>query len=379
MTKPRVLVLTAAGKTGLPIASQLLEEGFPVTAFVHREDRRSAHLKSKGADIVAGSLSDIDDMRRAMKGVQRAYFCTPLGPSHLTGAAVFTAVAAEQPLESLVAMSQWLSHPSHPAPHTRETWLGDSLLALLRTTAVTTINVGFFADNDLQALPFAAQFGLMTLPYGSGLNAAPSNEDIARVAAEILARPEGHAGQTYRPTGPELLSGHDIATVVGKVLGRRVRYVDAPIWLFSKVMRQMGMSDAFIAHFQQYALEYQRGTFAVNAPTQVVRAVTGRDAEDYETVARRYVQQVPDATRSLGNMLKYAAMMNLWMFRPGPSTAQHLRSGDFSDPAHSRLSIDSAEWQRSHTHDALPEPGGAATSPGREMAAPCQPPDWGRR
>ena len=36
MQKPRILVLTAAGKTGMPVALQLLEEGFPVTAFVHR-------------------------------------------------------------------------------------------------------------------------------------------------------------------------------------------------------------------------------------------------------------------------------------------------------------------------------------------------------
>ena len=45
MNKPRVLVLTAAGKTGLPTALQLLSEGFPVTAFVRREDKRSERLE----------------------------------------------------------------------------------------------------------------------------------------------------------------------------------------------------------------------------------------------------------------------------------------------------------------------------------------------
>ncbi len=48
MHKPRILVLTAAGKTGLPIALHLLSEGFPVTAFVRQEDQRSERLKSKG-------------------------------------------------------------------------------------------------------------------------------------------------------------------------------------------------------------------------------------------------------------------------------------------------------------------------------------------
>jgi NAD(P)H dehydrogenase (quinone) len=68
MNKPRMLVLTATGKTGMPVALQLLSEGFPVTAFVHRADQRSERLKAKGADIVVGSLTDITDMRTAMAG-----------------------------------------------------------------------------------------------------------------------------------------------------------------------------------------------------------------------------------------------------------------------------------------------------------------------
>ena len=220
MSKPRILVMTAAGKTGLPTALQLLSEGFPVTAFVRKEDKRSERLKSQGADIVAGSITDVNDMKRAMAGAQRAYFCTPMEEGSLRAASVFTTVAAEQKLESVVAMSQWLAHSNHPSLHTRETWLADRVLALLPGTALTILNPGFFGDNDMQALPFAAQFGLMMLPYGSGLNAPPSNEDIARVAAEILARPDGHAGKTYRPTGPNLLSGQDIASTVSKVLER---------------------------------------------------------------------------------------------------------------------------------------------------------------
>ncbi len=59
MNKPRILVLTAAGKTGMPVALQLLDEGFPVTAFVHKADQRSERLKAKGANIVVGSLTDM--------------------------------------------------------------------------------------------------------------------------------------------------------------------------------------------------------------------------------------------------------------------------------------------------------------------------------
>ena len=40
MLKPKILVTTAAGKTGFATAMQLLEAGYPIRAFVHR---RSCH------------------------------------------------------------------------------------------------------------------------------------------------------------------------------------------------------------------------------------------------------------------------------------------------------------------------------------------------
>lgn len=347
MSKPRILVLTAAGKTGMPIVLQLLDEGFPVTAFVHRADQRSDHLKAKGADIVVGSLTDITDMRAAMAGSQRAYFCLPNEAGYLKAAAIFAVVAAEQHLEVVVAMSQWLSNPTHPSIHTREVWLADRLLSLLPGTAVTFINPGFFADNDMQALPFVAQFGLLSMPYGSGLNAPPSNEDMARVVAEILARPEGHAGKTYRPTGPKLLSPQEIAAILGKVFGRKVTYRDAPVWMLSKFLRgQLSLYN--VATIEQYAIDYQKNAFGVNAPTDVVRRITGREAEDFETIASRYAATTPEAMPSFAIKFKLMVGMIMSLLRPTPKTAPYLALDELSERSHAVFSADSPEWRQSH-------------------------------
>src|SRR5712664_4968916 len=90
-----------------------------------------------------------------------------------------------------------------------------------------------------------------SLPYGSGLNAPPSNEDMARVVAEILARPEGRAGKTYRPTGPKLLSPQEIGAILGKVLGRKVTYRDTPVRVVSKILRER-LSLYGVAAYSQY-------------------------------------------------------------------------------------------------------------------------------
>jgi uncharacterized protein YbjT (DUF2867 family) len=331
----------------MPIVLQLLDEGFPVTAFVHKADQRSERLKAKGADIVVGSLTDINDMRTAMAGATRAYFCVPNEAGNLKAAAIFTVVAAEQKLEAIVAMSMWLSNPNHPSIHAREVWLADRLFELLPGTAVTFINPGFFADNEMQVLPFAAQFGLLSLPYGSGLNAPPSNEDIAHVVAEILARPAGHAGKTYRPTGPKLLSPQEIAAILGKVLGRKVTYRNTPMRMLSKIMRDR-LSLYSLAVYEQYVIDYQKNAFAVNAPTDVVRHITGREAEDFETIARRYAATTPEARRSFIIQFKIMLRMIFLMFRPVPRTAPYLALDEFSQRSHMVFSAASPEWRRSH-------------------------------
>jgi NAD(P)H dehydrogenase (quinone) len=114
-----------------------------------------AHAGSaKGADIVVGSLTDINDMRTAMAGARRAYFCVPNEAGNLKAAAIFTVVAASQKVEAVVAMSQWLSNPNHPSVHTREVWLADRLFELLPGTAVTFINPGFFRGQRDASLTF---------------------------------------------------------------------------------------------------------------------------------------------------------------------------------------------------------------------------------
>ena len=93
-SKPRVLVTGASGHTGKAVTQQLLEKGYPVTAFVRRLDHRSEALSDAGASIFVGDLVEPDDLRQAMDGVHRAYFIAPWTPTQLHGAMNF-AVAAQ--------------------------------------------------------------------------------------------------------------------------------------------------------------------------------------------------------------------------------------------------------------------------------------------
>lgn len=357
-TRPKILVTSAAGKTGLPTTLQLLEKGYPVRAFVRRLDHRSQALEQAGAEIFVGNQYTLRDMQAAMQGVQRAYQCAPTAPNGLHFNAVFTAAAHEADLEHAVTLSQWLSSRDHPSLFTREVYLSDILIAMRPDMTVTTVNVGWFADNYLMVLDMAAHLGLLAMPLGDGTaktNAPPSNDDIASVVVGALCDPARHAGKIYRPTGPELLSPNEIAAAMGKALGRRVRYRNISEKMMLKALKAhppSNYSEAAVSQLAIYADEYQRGAFAVNAPTTDVQDVGGRQAKDFETIVREAVAQRPDLRPSFVRRLQAMAGFIKLLATTPPSLSAIEAGKDFVQLDNPAFSQDDPHWCINHQPDA---------------------------
>jgi uncharacterized protein YbjT (DUF2867 family) len=352
MTRPTFLVTGATGKTGGATAAALLARGCAVRALVHRADDRSQRLQKAGCEIVVGSLEDLEELTAALNGVQRAYFCPPLAPGALRKTALFAEAARAAQLEVVVALSQWLVDPTHHALHSREKWLGEQLLARSGLPLVT-VNPGFFADNYMAALEPMAQLGVMALPLGEGGNAPPSNEDIARVIVGALLNPAPHLGKHYRPTGPRLLAPAEMAAIFARVLGRPVVYRNAPMPLFLKVARSLGLSDYVLVQLRAFLEDYQRGSFAVGAPTEAVREVGGAPPEDFETIARRYVQASSLARPSLGGKLRAIVRLAAALLTRAPDLDAAVARLELPVTRSARLAADSPRWQATHAPVAI--------------------------
>lgn len=348
MRKPLILVTGPTGKTGAATIKQLLAQGFPVRALARRADERSVRLRQAGVEVVVGSLEDATDLRTAMAGVQRAYYCPPLEPGTLRRAALFAATAIESKLEAVVAMSQWLADPSHPATHAREKWLSEKVFQWAPGLDAVTINPGFFADNYLVALEPMAHFGLMAMPLGNGLNAPPSNEDIARVIAGALVNPAPHIGKTYRPTGPRLLEPEQIATIIGKVLGRKVKYQNAPIKLFLKVAKSLKIDDFVLEELYWFLLDYQRNSFGAGAPTSAVFDVGGVESEPFEVTVQRYVASSKFRNTTVGSTITAIHNLVAGLLTPAPSPESIARRLKLPSLNHPSLAADSVPWLGSH-------------------------------
>ncbi|HTQ20205.1 NmrA family NAD(P)-binding protein [Mycobacterium sp.] len=351
MTNSRVLVTAATGKIGGAVAAQLLEKGVPTRALVHREDARSARLRALGAEVVVADMFDIQQVAATVEGIDRVFFNPPYHPHALDSAVAFAVAARRSGVEAVVALGQWLASPEHPSLMTRHAWLIDQLFELLPDTAHVAVDPGFFADNYLNLLPMAAQLGVLPSPTGAGRNAPPSNEDIARVAVGALLDPHRHDGRAYRPTGPTLLTGAQIADAIGEALGRRVRHIDIPPRMFMKAVRvnakRLGADLFFESGVRHYLPETALGAFEVGGPTTHVRDVAGVEPEDFLTIARRYVGG-PETRRTAGNFMR-----QLWNFMLTGLTPMHDldkfdRLQQHPQPAQPRFSAQSAVWRHEH-------------------------------
>ena len=347
MIKPRIIVTGATGRTGSVVAGELLKAGYPVRAMVRREDGRSARLKAQGAEIALADMSDVERVADALRDVQGAYYCPPLDPYMIQGAVAFTVAAKEARLERIVSLTQWLASPSHPSLMTRQHWLVDRLFSMTPGVAHTIVNPGFFADSYLVTIGLAAHLGLFPWMYGKTRNAPPSNEDIARVAVAALMNPARHAGKSYRPTGPELLGAEDMAKAIGRAVGRSVRVVPTPTWLFMKAARMAGMSIDVMSNVRYYIDDHKRGAFEPGAPTTDVPDVTGRPAEDFETIARRYAA-LPQNRRTFGNWVRELAQFMTAPLSPGFNLDRYDRELRRPFPSEPQFAPESKVWRREH-------------------------------
>jgi NAD(P)H dehydrogenase (quinone) len=255
-----VLVTGAAGDTGRPTVKLLLERGFRVKALVRKDDQRAQRLRDLGAEVVLGDMLSLRDIRIAMTDVQRAYFCYPLAEGMVESAVIFAQAAKEQNIELIVNMSHKQSRPFARSKATQNHWLSEQLFDWSGVPS-THLRVTFFAEWLLYIAP-QIRYGRYVMPYNKDSRFAPlAAADSARIIVGILEHPRDHAGKAYALHGPVEYSHEELATEVGRVLGKNLPYEHVTVSTFLELF---GLQDATAMrkHFEAVTIDQQEGLLA---------------------------------------------------------------------------------------------------------------------
>lgn len=94
---------------------------------VRKDDGRAQRLREMGIEVVFGYMLSLRDIRLAMAGVQRAYFCYPVAQGLVEAAVMFAQVAKEQGVELIANMSHKQSRPAARSKATQNHWLSEQM------------------------------------------------------------------------------------------------------------------------------------------------------------------------------------------------------------------------------------------------------------
>jgi len=252
-----ILVIGATGTTGKELAKRLAKNGHKTRATV-RPTSNKRELQALGVELVQADLSDVGSLVEAMGEIQKVYFATPLVPNMVELSSSIIRAAKSAGVKHLVKLS------GGGAEVELDT------IAKWHRAVEKEIEQSGIAHTFLRSNSFMQNFsnfnshtirdhGAFYGSHGDGKTAYVDARDIAQVAYRVLAE-EGHQNKAYYLSGPEALSGAEIANILSSATGKVIKYVDVPAEAARTSMLGAGMPaetvEVLLEHYGVMKLGY---------------------------------------------------------------------------------------------------------------------------
>jgi uncharacterized protein YbjT (DUF2867 family) len=209
------LVTAASGNVGGAALLALLERGEHVRAV-----SRSAREWPAGVEGVSADLEDADGLRAAAEGVDGVFLMSGYAsearalealPPHARVVLLSSGSIPDEPPENPV--TRYHLESEHAVKASGRPW------TMLQPTS--------FMSNTLRWKDQLDAGDVVRLPFADVPIAMVDPADVGTVAAAALTE-DGHAGESYRLSGPEALAPEEQVAVLGAALGRSLTFEAKP-------------------------------------------------------------------------------------------------------------------------------------------------------
>jgi uncharacterized protein YbjT (DUF2867 family) len=242
-----ITVFGATGKVGGKVAAMLLEAGMPVRILA-RSLEKAAPLKSKGAEIVAGLLQNEDDIKSTLDGCDSAFLMTPLNPANddyieeeISIGKNYGTALKDMDVGHVVYMSIINARDKSGIPFfDSKAEIEDSIAA--SGVDATFLRPTYFMENIYQQIPIIRQLGVVSLPLPGDVPVPMvATEDVAYAAVQSLMR-GGRGREEYDLLAPIDYTMLEVTDIIGRTIGRGLRYVEASYEQAEQMLVHSGIS-----------------------------------------------------------------------------------------------------------------------------------------
>jgi uncharacterized protein YbjT (DUF2867 family) len=261
------VILGASGNTGHIVAQNLLARQQKVRVV----GRNAAHLQAhaaQGAEIFIGDVTDASALTRAFQNANAAYVMIPPNPTsndplsyaERAGDAIAAAVK-NTGIKNIVSLSSVGADKAKGTGPVVGLHNLEQKLNQIDSANVFHLRAGYFMENTLPQVGAIRMAGSVVGPLRPDLKLSMiSTRDIGAAAADALLQLNFRGKQTHELLGQRDLNYNEIATVIGKAIGKPdLKYVHAPDDQVRAAMVQMGMSQQFVGLILEMAASLNSG------------------------------------------------------------------------------------------------------------------------
>jgi uncharacterized protein YbjT (DUF2867 family) len=243
-------VFGANGNTGSVVARRLIDAGKEVRLIVRNPDKIAA-LRSRGAEVVTGDVTNASMVASVLAGAEGAYLLVP--PDNTSNDLVgrgrrivdnYAAGLTTAKVPHAVMLSSiGAQRPSGTGPIVTMHY-AETALPKAAATRFTFLRASYFIENILANAHPMKQDGVLPVFGGGEGHPFPmvATRDIGDNAADALLAPPS-ATQWIELSGPREYSFVDAAAAASRVLGRTVKATPVPLDATVPTLTQLGFSE----------------------------------------------------------------------------------------------------------------------------------------
>jgi len=244
--KQTILIQGAGGKGGLTITKEVSEylkgkENFSIKAgYSQRHEQSISDLKDSGFDLVKCDLHDTPSINNCLKGVNCVVIIPPYLPEQETLCNQFIEKCSQAGVKQCFLISvqgagsksfQWAKNLMNIEERAMKSGMNFTILRCAM----------FYETFEVQKEEIKK--GTLFLPTGENKFAPICIKDVGKFIGKLILNPEVGKNKVYQLTGPETLSGKEMANIFSSKLGRVINFVNIPSQEFKKKLKTWGFHD----------------------------------------------------------------------------------------------------------------------------------------